>query len=87
VKNGVTLPHSRSEELEADHIGLIYMARAGYDPREALKFWRRFAANNDERGGPPEFLSTHPLDENRIKQIESLLPEALAAYQRAGGKP
>ena len=81
---GVTLPHSRQQELEADHLGLIYMARAGYDPREALTFWQRFKAYNDKRGGKPvEFLSTHPLDDRRIAQIEKLLPQAEAEYRRA----
>ncbi|HKK05521.1 MAG TPA: M48 family metallopeptidase [Gammaproteobacteria bacterium] len=81
---GVMLPHSRQQELEADHLGLIYMARAGYDPREALAFWKRFAAYNKKNGGaPPEFLSTHPLDARRIKQIEKLLPDAEAEYRKA----
>jgi predicted Zn-dependent protease len=79
---GVTLPHSRQQELEADHLGLLYMARAGYDPREALDFWKRFAAYNDKNGGKPiEFLSTHPVDDRRIAQIEALLPKAEAEYR------
>jgi predicted Zn-dependent protease len=58
------------------------MARAGYDPREALDFWKRFAAYSDKRGGKPiEFLSTHPLDDRRIAQIEELLPKAEAEYR------
>ncbi len=81
---GIMLPHSREQELEADHLGLLYMARAGYDPREALAFWRRFSAYNNEHGGKAiEFLSTHPLDERRIQQIEELLPQALAEYMKA----
>jgi predicted Zn-dependent protease len=78
---GVILPFSRSHESEADHIGLILMAKAGYDPRAAVDFWRRMAAN---AGGkkPPEFLSTHPSDETRIKQIEQWLPEALSHYKQ-----
>jgi metalloendopeptidase OMA1, mitochondrial len=82
---GVMLPHSRQQELEADHLGLIYMARAGYDPREAVEFWKRFRAYNQQQGGnrPPEFLSTHPVDEKRIAQLEQLLPQALAEYQKA----
>ena len=74
----VGLPFGRQMEAEADHIGLIYMARAGYDPREAIAFWERM-----ERGsgsGPPEFLSTHPSHETRIRRLEELLPEALAAW-------
>jgi predicted Zn-dependent protease len=58
------------------------MARAGYDPREALAFWKRFGAYNDKKGGKPiEFLSTHPIDDRRIAQIETLLPKAEAEYQ------
>lgn len=83
---GVVLPYSRTQELEADHLGLLYMARAGYDPRAAVEFWRRFKAYSDERGGGNvEFLSTHPLDTKRITQIEMLLPEARAEYLRVAG--
>lgn len=78
---GLALPHSRGQELEADHLGLIYMARAGYDPRVALDFWKRFAAYNKRGGRPVEFLSTHPLDDRRIAQIEGLLPQAEAEYR------
>lgn len=75
-----TLPHSRTQESEADHIGLIYMARAGYDPEEAVKFWERFAAYNKEKGGGQVwFLSTHPVDDQRIADIKSWIPEAKAA--------
>jgi predicted Zn-dependent protease len=81
---GVALPHSRSQELEADHLGLLYMARAGYDPQEAVEFWKRFEAfTRQQGGGTVEFLSTHPVDSTRIKQLESLLPEAEREYQRA----
>lgn len=81
---GVMLPYSRTQELEADRIGLIYMARAGYDPREALDFWRRFRDDSRARGGePPEFLSTHPLDATRLAALQRALPQALAAYERA----
>lgn len=81
---GVILPHSRTQELEADHLGLLYMARAGYDPREAVGFWERFSAYQDERGGgkPLEFLSTHPLDQTRIRALEELMPKALAEYRK-----
>lgn len=80
---GVTLPYSRTQELEADHVGLLYMARAGYDPHEAIAFWRRFQAYGQEHGGkPPEFLSTHPMDSKRIAQLERLMPLALAEYDR-----
>lgn len=76
---GVLLPFSRLHESEADHLGLIFMAMAGYNPNHAISFWRRMAEN---KGGqvPPEFLSTHPSDENRIAQIEDLLPEAIKYY-------
>jgi predicted Zn-dependent protease len=83
---GWTLPHSREQESEADHIGLKYMARAGYDPRAAVAFWKRFADYSQQHGGQQwEFLSTHPLDERRIQQLEGWMPEALAEYQKAGG--
>lgn len=77
---GVLLPFGRSQESEADHIGLIYMARAGYDPREAVGFWQRMAeAGSGAR--PPEFLSTHPHPENRVDQLQQWMPEALEAYR------
>jgi predicted Zn-dependent protease len=78
----VALPHSRSQEYEADQIGLIYMARAGYDPREAVNFWERFSTVAAGQK-PPEWLSTHPADENRIQKIKGLLPEALEEYKPA----
>ena len=80
----VFLPWGRKQELEADHIGLIYMARAGYDPRAAVGFWTRMAAASGG-GAPPEFLSTHPSDDTRVSQIEELLPGALAEYEAATG--
>lgn len=81
---GRTLPHSRAQELEADKLGLMYMAKAGYDPHEAIAFWQRFKAWNDARGGSstPEFLSTHPVDSRRIAQLEELLPEAMKYYHK-----
>jgi predicted Zn-dependent protease len=81
---GRELPHSRAQESEADQIGLIYMARAGYDPAAAVGFWQRFAAYNAQHGGKntPAFLRTHPLDEVRIKRIQEQLPAAQAEYQR-----
>jgi predicted Zn-dependent protease len=76
---GVLLPYSRLHESEADRIGLILMAKAGYDPREAIPFWQRM----NEKGGsrPPEFLSTHPAPETRIKRIKELIPEAMKYYK------
>jgi predicted Zn-dependent protease len=81
---GVALPHSRAQESEADHIGLIYMARAGYDPRQAVAFWQRFADFEKQQGGnTPAFLRTHPTDAKRIQQLQVWLPEALAQYHPA----
>lgn len=81
---GVALPYSRTQEAEADQLGLFYMARAGYDPRQAIAFWRRFAAYGEKRGAkPPEFLSTHPLDSTRIAKLERLMPQAMDEYARA----
>ncbi len=80
---GVSLPHSRSQESEADHIGLIYMARAGYDPEAAVAFWQRFGEYNNASGGSetPWFLRTHPMDEARVKQLQEWLPEAKTQYR------
>jgi predicted Zn-dependent protease len=80
---GVVLPFTREQESEADRIGLIYMARAGYDPRQAVELWRNFEAAGGER--PPEFLSTHPAPGTRIQQLQQYLPEAVAIYQQNGG--
>ncbi|MFT3980882.1 MAG: M48 family metallopeptidase [Ferruginibacter sp.] len=77
---GVLLPNSRKQELEADHYGLIFTAMAGYNPNEAVTFWQRMAAASSGQK-PPEFLSTHPADENRIAQIKKYLPEALKYYK------
>lgn len=76
---GLLLPYSRLQESEADRIGLTLMARAGYDPRTAAEFWRRMNAQGGAR--PPQFLSTHPAPETRIRDIESYLPEALREYR------
>ena len=78
---GVELPFSRRQESEADHIGLILMAKAGYDPVAALDFWKRMAAQS--KGGTPGFLSDHPTDENRIADIQKEMPEAQRAYAGA----
>ena len=73
------MPFSRKQESEADHIGLVYMARAGYDPRQAVAFWKRMrrAAKGRE---PPEFLSDHPSDAHRVQRVQGWLPEAERAY-------
>jgi predicted Zn-dependent protease len=73
------LPFSRLQESEADKLGLIFMAMAGYNPEEAISFWQRMSAAS--QGGTPEFLSTHPSDDTRIKQIKDFLPEALKYYK------
>jgi predicted Zn-dependent protease len=78
---GVLLPWSRAQESEADHLGLILMAKAGYDPHAARDLWVRMAAASQGSGKPPEFLSTHPSDPTRIRQIEVWLPEAMQSYQ------
>lgn len=77
---GVMLPYSRKHEYEADQLGLIFMAMAGYDPTEAIGFWERMAAQGN--GAALEMLSTHPSDANRIKKLKELLPEALKYYQK-----
>jgi predicted Zn-dependent protease len=76
---GAMLPYSRKHESEADHIGLIFMAMAGYDPREAPKFWERMSAGGG--GKPPEFMSTHPSDATRIRQLNDHMAEALGYYR------
>jgi predicted Zn-dependent protease len=78
---GVILPYSRTQESEADEIGLMLMARAGYDPREAIKLWQNFQALGGQR--PPEFLSTHPLEATRIERLQELMPKALEVYERS----
>lgn len=76
---GVLLPFSRRQESEADELGLIFMAKAGYDPREAPDFWGRMTAERG-RPGPPEFLSTHPADDTRMRNLRELMPTALEYY-------
>lgn len=77
---GIMLPYSRKHEYEADQMGLIFMAMAGYDPNESINFWQRMAANG--KGAALELLSTHPSDENRIAKLKSYLPEALKFYTK-----
>lgn len=76
-----TLPHSREQEAEADRIGLELMARAGYDPNAAVTLWQKMSEANS--GGPPEFLSTHPSGESRIRDLERNVPRVLPLYQAA----
>lgn len=77
---GVLLPNSRNQELEADHYGLIFAAMAGYNPREAITFWQRMAALKAGTSQPPEILSTHPLDDKRIRKLQGYMNEALKYY-------
>jgi metalloendopeptidase OMA1, mitochondrial len=77
---GRGLPHSRAQESEADHIGLILMAKAGYDPKTAVPFWERMQKAS-KGGGPPEFLSDHPSDAKRIDKIKEELPEAMQYFR------
>ena len=80
-----TLAFGRGDESHADELGLRFMAMAGYDPREAVKFWERMAAAS---GGasPPEFLSTHPSHDTRIADLEKLMPDALEIYRQSAGQ-
>lgn len=77
---GIALPFGRRQESEADHIGLILMAKAGYDPHAAIPFWQRMAAKSGGNA-PPVFLSSHPSDKQRIERIQEQLPEALKYYK------
>ena len=77
-----TLPFSRKQESEADHIGLIYMARAGYDPHQAVAFWKRMLAAS-KGNEPPEWESDHPSNAHRVEQVEGWLPEAERAQRGA----
>jgi predicted Zn-dependent protease len=86
---GVALPFGRSQETEADRIGLILMAKAGYDPRVAVDLWQRMETMEKKeaaKGRPPEFLSTHPGYETRVQNIRSFLPEALSYYQPSNAR-
>jgi len=78
---GLILPWSRAQESEADHLGLVFMAKAGYDPHAALDLWHRMAEAAKGRERPPEFLSTHPSEPTRIAQIEAWMPEAMQYYR------
>lgn len=77
----VLLPFSRKHESEADYVGVLLAADAGYDPREAIHIWERMAAASE--GAPPEFMSTHPSHETRISDLKDWMPEAMAIYEGA----
>lgn len=77
---GFMLPFSRTHETEADKMGLIFMAMAGYNPNAAVPFWERMAAMGGQK--PPEWMSTHPADETRIKDLQSYMPEAMKYYKQ-----
>jgi predicted Zn-dependent protease len=78
---GVVLPFSRTQESEADRLGLIFMAMAGYNPNAAVNFWTRMSQSKTG-GSPPEFLSTHPSDKTRIANLKKYMPEALQYYKQ-----
>jgi predicted Zn-dependent protease len=82
---GLILPYSRKHESEADQIGMTLMAKAGYDPSEAPRFWQRFGQAKGA-SSTSEFFSTHPSDERRAAELQTLLPEAKAIYERAATK-
>ncbi len=80
TKLGV-LKYSRTHENEADHLGLVFMAMAGYNPEEAIVFWQRMSVQKTG-AQPPEFLSTHPADQTRIQNLKNLLPDAMQYYKK-----
>ena len=82
---GVLLPYGRTQESEADHIGLLLMAQAGYDPRAAIGFWERMERSGG--GGTPEFLSTHPSHGTRVEQLRAWMPEATRLYEASTPAP
>lgn len=82
---GLTLPHSREQEREADRMGLELAARAGYDPQAAVSLWRKMTAAGGAK--QPEFLSTHPSGESRISDLQGLIPTVLPLYEEAKRRP
>lgn len=82
---GILLPYSREHEYEADHVGILLMADAGYDPQESIQLWKNFSLL--DKKSIPEFLSTHPVNENRILALEKIMPEAIIRFEKSGGKP
>lgn len=83
---GYALPHSRLQESEADELGLLYMARAGYDPDSAIEFWLRFAELDAQGGGTPWFLRTHPMSTDRAQKLKEIMPRARQDYEEAQGR-
>jgi predicted Zn-dependent protease len=83
---GILLPFSRSQESEADKMGIHFMAMAGYDPRASIGLWQRMAEVSKGAGKPPAFLGTHPSDEQRIERLKKDMPEALKRYEKATGQ-
>ena len=89
AKYGASLPFSREQESEADHIGLLYMARAGYDPKESIAFWQRMEEQTG-KGATSEFASSHPSHNTRIARLQQWIPEAqqeLDQYRRSQSAP
>lgn len=83
---GYVLPNSRKQESEADKMGIIFMAMAGYNPSESVEFWKRMADAGKNSQKPPKMLSTHPADAQRIADLQALLPKAMQYYQAYGAK-
>jgi len=83
---GYALPHSRMQESEADEMGLLYMARAGYNPQAAVEFWTRFAELDAQSGGTPGFLRTHPVSADRAQKLKEIMPRAMQEYRAHGGQ-
>ncbi len=83
---GLELPFSREQESEADHIGMVYMAQAGFDPAQSIEFWKRMSQLSDAKG-PPQFLSTHPSHETRVQNLKDWLPQAQSEYDKSPFRP
>ncbi len=84
---GRVLPHSRANESEADHMGVLFAAKAGYDPRAAITFWQKMSAQKGASASKIEtFLSTHPADQQRIADLQALMPEMVAVYEQNRGR-
>jgi predicted Zn-dependent protease len=82
---GVMLPYSRTHEYEADKLGLVYMAKAGYNPNAAISFWQKFGQLS-QTGTVTEFFSTHPMSEKRVEEMRAYLPTAMDMYRTAPSK-